>query len=74
MGYKYNVDTLFFESWSPNMAYILGYIFADGCILKDRYRLKIASCDKDHLKDILYVMKSGYPMLANWSDNRKVPN
>lgn len=74
MGYKYNIDPLFFEKWSPNMAYILGYIFADGCLLKNRYRLKIASCDKSHLRKVLYVMKSNYPMLANWSDNRKVPN
>lgn len=74
MRYKYKVDTFFFEKWSPNMAYILGYIFADGCILRNRYRLKIASCDKSHLESILHIMKSNYPMLANWSDNRKIPN
>ncbi len=75
MGYyKHNLDISFFEKWSPNMAYILGYIYADGCILRNRYRLKIASCDKRHLRNILDVMKSTYPMLVNWSDNRKVPN
>jgi len=74
MRYKHNLDILFFKKWSPNMAYILGYIYADGCILRNRYRLKIASCDKSHLRSILYIMKSNYPMLANWSENRKRPN
>lgn len=74
MKCKYDLDTFFFERWSPNMAYTLGYIYADGCILRNRYRLKIASCDKNHLKKILYIMKSTYPMLTNWSDNRKRPN
>lgn len=56
------------------MAYILGYIFADGCLLKARYRLKIASCNKIYLKSILKIIKSTYPVLANWSDDRESPN
>jgi len=68
------MDTSFFEKWSPNMAYILGYIFADGCLLKTRYRLKISSCDKNHLKKILCVIKSNYPILLNRRADRKIPN
>lgn len=74
MGYKYNIDITFFEKWSPNMAYVLGYIFADGCLLKARWRLKISSNDKKHLKNVLNVMKSNYPILKYWRKNRKFPN
>ncbi len=34
--YKYSCDTNFFENWSPEMAYVLGFIYADG-YLCDQY-------------------------------------
>src|SRR4029077_3279761 len=41
-------DVGYFErNWSPNMAYILGYIFADGCISKDLYGLSFLCHSKD---------------------------
>jgi len=42
---KYPVDVDFFNKWSHKMAYILGFIMADGCVnfqkRYNRYRLKI---------------------------------
>jgi len=41
-------DTNYFtRDWSPNLAYIVGYIFADGCISKNWYSL----CFLCHSKD-----------------------
>lgn len=33
---KLKVNTGFFNSWSPAMAYILGFIFADGCLVEHK--------------------------------------
>lgn len=43
--YKYNED--FFKIWSHDMAYILGFIMADGCITGKFARLSIAIHPKD---------------------------
>lgn len=41
-------DTDYFtREWSPNLAYIVGYIFADGCISKDWYSLGFLCHSKD---------------------------
>ena len=41
-------DTSYFErEWSPNQAYILGYIFADGCLTKGLYSLSLLCHSKD---------------------------
>lgn len=37
----------YFDFWSPNMAYILGYLFADGCIVKDLKGFRINLAEKD---------------------------
>lgn len=35
---RLEVDENYFSTWSSNMAYILGFILADGCIIKGTYR------------------------------------
>lgn len=35
---KLMVDENYFKKWSPNMAYILGFILADGCIIRGTYK------------------------------------
>ena len=37
----------FCRDWSPNMAYVLGYIYADGCLQKDLYCLGFLCHSKD---------------------------
>lgn len=45
---KYQDNEKYFEEWSHNMGYILGFIASDGCIYKDRYyRLIISIHEKD---------------------------
>lgn len=50
MGIKYSVNENFFSIWTPAMAYILGYLFADGSLedasyLRGKY-LRVTSTDK----------------------------
>lgn len=51
MGVKYAVNENFFEKWTPMMAYVLGYLYADGSLedasyLRGRY-LRLTSTDKE---------------------------
>lgn len=39
MGVKYRVNENFFDKWAPEMAYVLGYFYADGS-LEDAYYLR----------------------------------
>ena len=63
--FKY-VNTKFFDSWSQRVAYVLGFIAADGCISiqsdDDRYQLIIQINDLELLEKIKYVMKSMHPI------------
>lgn len=54
------INENYFKEWSPNMAYILGFILADGCIIRGSYKgysdaLKFGVQFKD--KDILEKIK-----------------
>lgn len=51
---KYNKD--FFKKWSPNMAYILGFLYADGNIIKTKRGTHFVALQiKD--KEILYKIR-----------------
>ena len=51
-GRRGHVD--FFRVWTPEMAYVLGYWWADGCMRIKRntsaHEIEIASNDRDHLE------------------------
>ena len=56
VGIKYKVNEKFFEKWSPNMAYVLGYIYADGSLddspyMRGKY-IQITSTDEDSIQRI----------------------
>ncbi len=56
MGIKHKVNEKFFEKWSPNMAYVLGYIYADGSLddspyMRGKY-IQITSIDEDSIQRI----------------------
>ncbi|MBE3094332.1 MAG: hypothetical protein IMZ52_04815, partial [Actinobacteria bacterium] len=53
-----SVNKDFFKTWSPEMAYVLGYWFADGNIYNNTFT--IVSVDYDIIKKITDVMKSTY--------------
>lgn len=51
MGIKYFVNEVFFKTWTPDMSYILGYLYADGSLedasyLRGKY-VRITSTDKE---------------------------
>ncbi len=66
---KHSVDADYFDEWSSKIAYILGYIFADGSIAWDEdkgyYSLTITASekDKDHLEEIRNILQSTKPLL-----------
>ena len=71
-----SVDIHFFETWTPNMAYILGYVWADGCLVVPDdsghcLRLLCTKTDEQFLLDIRSEMKSNHKMrphkaIDNW--------
>jgi len=55
------VDATFFKSWSPNMAYVLGVVCADGCLVEHGngyHCLNITSKDRPWLEQIKDVLKA----------------
>ncbi len=55
-----NYDRKFFKKWSHDMAYILGFIFADGNLVKSKretHYLAIYTNDKGLLEDMCMKMK-----------------
>ena len=71
--YKFKID--FFEKWSPEMAYVLGFLYADGDIEDVRKSSRtqyvtIASVDRDILESIKKALGSGHNL--NYRAPRKV--
>ena len=62
MGIKYAVNEGFFDAWSRKMAYVLGYIYADGAIYKSSRGsyLAITSTDKSTIVKIKKWMNSAH--------------
>lgn len=66
---KHTVNEEFFNRWASDMAYIFGFICADGNIawdeVKSYYTMTITSAqkDKDHLEKIRAVLESTKPLL-----------
>jgi intein-encoded DNA endonuclease-like protein len=57
----------FFKSWSPEMAYVLGYIAADGTISiskRGNCYLMLEGIDKELISGIKRVLRSGHKMTS----------
>lgn len=64
---KLAVNEYYFKKWSPEMAYILGYILADGCIIEGTYegysgalKFGVQKRDVDILEKIKKELSSGH--------------
>lgn len=57
--YKINVD--FFKTWSPRMAYVLGFILTDGCVSHNT--VSISQKDRYILDRIAEVLETDYPIV-----------
>lgn len=61
---KTNINHNYFKTWTPNMAYIVGFIYADGCIHSREYdkgyavSIKLQNRDAYILQDILNELNS----------------
>lgn len=61
---KYTLNQDFFKKWSDSMAYVLGFIAADGNICKtgNSHMIQVASDDKDIIEKIKFVLSLGSPV------------
>ncbi|PIP28260.1 MAG: hypothetical protein COX29_02045 [Candidatus Moranbacteria bacterium CG23_combo_of_CG06-09_8_20_14_all_35_22] len=53
----------FFKKWSPEMAYVLGFFAADGCMIKNNrgaYFIEFQITDKDILLKIKKLLGSNH--------------
>jgi len=63
MGIRHQIDELFFDNWSAEMAYVLGLWYADGYMRIDKsYRISIASNDRELLMSVLQAMQASQPI------------
>ena len=63
---RYSCNFDFFKKWTDEMAYVLGFLYADGCIVdavssRTQY-IQFNSNDKEILEKIRRVMESGHPL------------
>lgn len=58
---KYRINELFFDTWSPSMAYILGFVAADGMVTSDG-RFSVCSVDSYIVEYIRDAMLSTHPI------------
>src|SRR5271154_3325218 len=66
---RYKLNESFFDTWSPEMAYVLGFWFADGYMTVDRsYRISFFSNDIQILGDIRRALESTNPIVGNNRD------
>ncbi len=71
---KHNVNSNFFKIWSPKMAYVLGFIGADGniCHSGRTHVLHIASDDKDIIEKIKLTLGYDGPIHQKERFNGKI--
>lgn len=70
----FDINKNFFSSWSPEMAYVLGLLFTDGCVSKTKggsYSVSLSLIDKDLLEKVRDVMGSKHP-IKSYKPQRKV--
>jgi len=71
---KHPVNSDFFKLWSPEMAYVLGFIAADGniCHSGSAHTLHIASDDVDIIEKIKIVLEYKGPIYKKPRSNGKI--
>lgn len=70
-----NYDKNFFKNWSHDMAYILGFIYADGNIVKTKrgtHFVAIYTADQELLRSVKMIIKSDHVISERSSNSGKV--
>src|SRR3990167_6509207 len=65
------VDHDFFKKWTPEMAYVLGFFAADGCMIKNKrggHFVEFHITDKDILEKIRAVLGSNHKISVQESN------
>ncbi|MFH0806228.1 MAG: LAGLIDADG family homing endonuclease [Candidatus Brennerbacteria bacterium] len=76
MGIKYHVDEKFFDGWSPIMAYVLGYFYADGSMypsVRGKY-IVVTSIDRSTILKIKKWLHSHHTVReesSTWANGKK---
>jgi hypothetical protein len=65
----YDVKEDFFSSWSYEMAYILGFIFADGCMAQTRHSFSISQKEREILITIARLLGMPEECVKKRNDN-----
>lgn len=69
---KYFVNENFFDEWTPKMAYVLGFWFADGYMRHEKsYRINFCSNDYDILVLIRNCLGSNHNIVSQKKDDSK---
>lgn len=66
----YTVNERFFDEWSPEMAYVLGFILTDGCV--SRNTLSISQAVAEPLEAIKRMMTSKHPIRKDVSGGNTI--
>ncbi len=67
---KHKLNELFFSTWSPEMAYVLGFWYADGYMRHEKsYRISFSSNDLEILEKIRTVVGSDCPIYKIKTDD-----
>jgi len=61
-----HINETFFEpsNWSPGMAWVLGLLFADGNLKKNKPEFRLSQRNKDGLQKVLNLMRSSHMISA----------
>lgn len=72
--YKYNINSDYFKTWSSEMAYVLGFITADGNVQQTKrgYHVHIACDDLDIIEKIKTHLNATVPIRKKIRPNRKI--
>lgn len=62
---KFKVNEHYFKTWNSEMAYILGFLSADGCIVSNQQTVSFAQKEKYLLEEIKSALESEHPIIVN---------
>ncbi|WOV89019.1 LAGLIDADG family homing endonuclease [Sporosarcina oncorhynchi] len=68
----HQVNELFFQTWSPEMAWVLGLLLTDGHVSKTNQSIYLSQKDEDLLRKVGILM-GAEPVIAKPSGTRTIP-
>ena len=77
MGIKYPVNEKFFDTWTSEMAYVLGFLFADGSLenapyVRGKY-VRVTSTDEDRVQVIKKLLNSSHTIVKTEKGGNRKP-